>query len=179
MAYKLISSGDIPVQVADFKQAINFNLSGKDESINLFLKAATAEAELFTGRGFRNSVWELQLTEFPESVIIEKSPVTGVSSVIYFNELDEETAMVEGTDYIVDTVSNPAVVRFEIRPAVYAYRSDAIKITFATGYPDGLPEDVTAAIFMAAGSYLLNPADSVRQFPTASRNLLRNHRLFL
>jgi len=179
MSYKLISSGtELPVSVTGFKNAINFNVDGKDDTINLFLKAAVNEAELFTGRQFYTSVWELQLTDFETVVKIGKSPVTGINSVVYFDADNQQVEMVSGTDYYTDVVSEPAEVHFLNKPSVYAYRADAVKINFTVGHASGLPEDIRAAIYMAAGAYFINPTDAVRQFPTASRNLLRNYRLY-
>jgi uncharacterized phiE125 gp8 family phage protein len=179
MSYKLISSGnELPVSVSGFKNAINFNADGKDDTIELFLKAAINEAELFTGRQFKTQTWELQLTDFSETVLIGKSPVTGINSVVYFNNDNDEVQMTSGTDYYIDTVSEPAEVHFLNTPSVYAYRPDAVKITFTVGHVNGLHEDVTAAVYMAAGAFFVNPTDSVRQFPTASKNLLRNYRLY-
>lgn len=179
MSYKLISSGnELPVSVSGFKNAINFNADGKDDTIELFLKAAINEAELFTGRQFYTSEWELQLPGFETVVKIEKGPVTGINSVKYFNADNEEVTMASGTDYYFDVVSEPAEVHFINKPSVYSYRRDAVHIRFAVGYAGGLPEDVTAAVYMAAGAFFVNPTDSVRQFPTASKNLLRNYRLY-
>lgn len=179
MNYKLISadSGAV-VSATGFKQAINFNVSGKDETIELMLNAAVSEAELFTGRSFRDSDWEGQLADFETEVTLGKAPVTGVSRVSYYNALNEEVVLAEGTDYTVDVVAEPAVVKFINTYAVYPYRRDAVKIRFQTAYVNGLPEDVRAAIYLAAGSYFTNPTDQVRQFPTASRGLLRNYRMF-
>lgn len=179
MGYKLISAGEeLPVSVSGFKNAINFNVDGKDDTIELFLKAAVNEAELFTGRQFKITTWELQLSDFADIVEIHKSPITGIDSVVYFNSDNEIVTMSSGTDYYTDIVSEPAKVYFRNKPTVYLYRADAVKITFKTGYINRLPSDITAAIYMAAGSYFTNPTDAVRQFPTASRNLLRNYRLF-
>lgn len=182
MSYKLISAdsfADITeISASGFKQAINFNVTGKDETIDLFLKAAILDAEHESGLSLYNATWEMQIEDFEDIIEIQKAPVTGIDSVSYFDSSNTEITMTLNTDYTVDADSVPTRVYFINKPSVYPYRLDAVKIRFKTGWADGLPEDIIAAIYMAAGDYLINPHDAVRQFPTISKNLLKNHRLF-
>lgn len=179
MSYKLISaSSDLPVSSTGFTQAINFYVSGKDETIDLMLKAAIIDAQDYSGLSLYDSEWEMQLENFKEIIQIEKYPVTGIDSVKYFDSSNNEITMVEGTDFNTDIVSEPARIKFINTPDVYSHRLDAVRIRFRTGYANGIPEDLKAAIYMAAGAYMINPTDAVRQFPTASKNLLRNHRKY-
>jgi hypothetical protein len=182
MSYKLISAGSFDdlteISACGFKEAINFNVSGKDDTIDLYLKAAILDAEHESGISIYNSVWEMQIEDFKSVVEIAKTPVTGIDSVSYFDISNSEVEMSLNTDYTVDVVSKPARIYFKNTPAVYPYRMDAVKIKFRTGWSDGIPEDIISSIYMAAGDYLINPHDAVRQFPTISKNLLRNHRMF-
>jgi uncharacterized phiE125 gp8 family phage protein len=182
MGYKLISAASFTdlteISASGFKQAINFNVTGKDETIDLFLKAAVLDAEHESGLSLYDSVWEMQLEDFEDIVKIKKAPVTGIDSVSYFDSSNTEVTMTLNTDYTVDVESEPAQVYFINKPSVYPYRLDAVRIRFRAGWADGLPEDIISAIYMAAGDYLINPHDAVRQFPTISKNLLRHRRVF-
>lgn len=182
--YKLISeSSDLPVALADFKEHVNFSGTSKDDNFTLLLRAAAREAESFTGRQLMPATYELQLPDFPESgfVTIGKAPVTGISSVKYFNASNEETELVSGTDYYTDVVAEPAEVHFYNTYPVYDKRAGNIIIEFDCGYADAeaLPYDIRAAVMLAAADLYVNPSDAVRNISTKSKALLRNYRLFM
>ena len=179
---KLISDSNFnsPVDITGFKNHIGFSIddTSRDSELSLLLDAATDEAQSFTGLQILPAIYELQLKNFTKAVEIGIYPVTGVNQVSYFDSSNEEQILVSGTDYYVDVVSSPAEVHFINTFTPHEYRNDAVVINFGAGYANAekVPPLIKAAILLAAAAMYVNPADSVRALPTASRSLLRQYR---
>jgi len=176
----ITASNELPVSLCGFKNHINFSGTSKDESLELMLRAAVDEAQVYTGLQIMPAIYETRLPAFESKVKLYPAPVTGVNSVVYFNAANEAVAMASGTDFYIDIDAKPAEVNFLNIPEVYPYRSDAVKINYGTGYASAelVPYAIKAAILLAAGGMYVNPTDAVRALPTASKSLLRNYRMF-
>ncbi|MDH5524526.1 MAG: hypothetical protein OEY01_11120 [Desulfobulbaceae bacterium] len=179
---KLISATrtESPVDLTGFKNHIGFSIADatRDESFTLLLDAATDEAQSYSGLQLLPAIFELQLNEYKQVVLFDIHPVTGINQVKYFDASNEEQILVSGTDYYFNVDANPAELHFINELNIYPYRTDAIVVNFGAGYASAakVPPLVKAAILLAAANMYVNPADSVRVLPTASRNLLRNYR---
>lgn len=181
MSYKVITPASVqPVQLEELKEHLGIYHSEKDYNLTLLLKSAVKVAETFTGRVFRcgGEVQELHLCEFAQLAVVETAPVTGIESVKYFDLGNNEQTLATGL-YHAGINAVPAVVVFGNTPATYP-RPDAVKIQFTAGYPypDAVPEDVRAAILLIAQYLYENPGDSVRQLPTTSEWILKNHKIY-
>ena len=180
--YKVITAATtLPVSVDEVKAHMGIYHNEKDANILVLLRAAIAKAESFTGRTFRpgGEIVEMLMDAFWSPVEIERAPVTGITSVKYFDGANQEQTLATG-NYDADISSAPAVITFMNAPAVYGiYRHDAVKVRFVAGYANAaaVPDDVKAAILLATQFLYDNPGDAVHQLPTTSEYLLRDYRL--
>lgn len=181
-SYKLISATntECPVDLTGFKNHIGFSVedTSRDAHFTALLQGITDASQRHTGRQFLPAEYELQLPAFPDSgeVEITRLPVTGVSSVNYFNAGNEETALASGTDYYTNLVSNPAKVVFINTPATYANRANAVNIRFTAGYAT-VPPAIKLAIKMAAANAYINPGDRTDTLNTVSKSMLRPYKV--
>ena len=184
MSIKLISSTNTesPVDLTGFKNHIGFSVAdtSRDSQFTVLLQAATDAAQLFTGRQFLPAVYEQRFPDFADKITLDKSPVTGINTVNYFNASNEAVTLTSGTDYFVDIAAEPAEIHFKNTYEVYPYRPDAVVVNFGTGYEtsDKVPFSIRAAIMLEAADLYTNPANGVRNMPTAAKNLLRNYRIY-
>lgn len=180
---KLISADENhPVDLTGFKNHIGFTVAdtGRDTQFALLIGAAAADAEHYSGLRFMPAIYEERFAAFETPIYLDKNPITGINSVKYFNATNEEITMVSGTDYYFDIEAKPAELHFINTPGTYNKRADAVVINYGAGYTTAadVPDDIKAAILLAAANLYFNPGDAVRNLPTASKSLLRNYRTY-
>lgn len=180
MILKLIESPiEMPVSLTELKDHIGITHNAKDANLTILLAAAVDDAERFTSRQLMPATYEMILPAFSKRIVIGKSPVSEIVSVSYFDQ-NNVTRTIDSTGFYKSLFSEPAYIELETIPAVYS-RPDAVTIRFTAGYESAqkVPAAIKAAILLTAAGFYENPADSVRQLPTAAGNLLRQYRLHL
>jgi uncharacterized phiE125 gp8 family phage protein len=89
-------------------------LLGADTSHDAWIAARLphirAVAEAATRRVFGEQKWRVSMDSFPREIMLGPTPVRSVLAVEYVNTAGTTVALVEGTDYQVDTESAPARV---------------------------------------------------------------------
>jgi uncharacterized phiE125 gp8 family phage protein len=196
MALKLITAPAVnPISLVEAKAHLRVDHSQEDTLIELFVKAATQNAEAFLGRALVTQTWELVLDSFPtEEVKIPLPPLQSVVSIKYDDSAGDEQTL--ATDqYVVDTASEPGWVV----PLTAGWPStidaiNAVRIQFVAGYPptSDSPPDLTAnilfsikaAILLNLGSLYANRetvviGQTTAHLPWGAEQLLRPHRVLL
>jgi uncharacterized phiE125 gp8 family phage protein len=180
---KLISakSTESPVTLTEFKNHIGFPAAdvSRDAGFTLILEAATDDAQKYTGRQFMLSDYQLIESGFKYKFKIPLNPVSEVANIMYFDETNQEQTL-DSSKYMVNLFTEPVEIEIINAPSVYTERVDVVKVNFKAGYAAAanVPAAIKAAILLSAADLYVNPSDAVRTMPTASRNLLRNYRLF-
>lgn len=172
-------AASLAVSVAEFKSHISYSGTDKDTMFELYLKSAISEAELFAGMNFVSAVLQLSINQFFSSLLIKRRPFLDLSEVKYY-DVDNQLQSFDVSNFWTETDEygyTSLILKDNVTaPQVYN-RPGAVLIKFTAGMTT-VKEDIKAAILLAATAFYLNPSDSVRVLPTASKNLLRNYRSF-
>lgn len=194
MALKLISAADnYPVTLAEAKEHCRVNFDDDDAKITIYLAAATAHAEAFTGRALVDQTWELTFDAFPTNELqIPMPPLIEVISVIYDDAAGDAQTLADSA-YFVDDQSEPAwlVPPDETWPTPFE-GINAVRIRYRAGYVDNdasppsgtVPYDIKAAILLYVGTLYANRehvviGQTATTMPWACEQLLRPHRVHL
>ncbi len=100
-----------PVTLAEFKAAIRKTTTDEDGYLGPLLKAARRAAERWMANAIINTVYDYAQDRFPTSedadpdlIEIPIGPFVSLASVKWYDTADVEGALVEGTDFWVDTL---------------------------------------------------------------------------
>lgn len=176
---KLIErSGVLPVVLAEVKNHLGIYHTEKDDYLDILIDAATNIAEKFTGQIFRGATTFEQSVDSFGSVELDYSPTLEIVSVKYSDSSNTEQTLSTDLYQFID-YSTPQFVKFDTGlPSLYN-RDDAVRITYKAGYsnPYDVSADVKSAILLIVQNLYDNPGDSIRQMPTTSEYILRNHKV--
>lgn len=140
-----VAPAQLAVSLPEAKVQLREDGTAQDELIETFIGAAVDRLERATDRQLVTATWKLLVDRFPrgrEAMRLEKCPIQSVTSLKYFDLAGMQQTLVEGTDYEVDTDSEPG----RIVPAVDATWPstrripNAVEAVFDAGYGD--PKDV-------------------------------------
>lgn len=146
-----------PVTLAEAKLALRIDDSRFDTLLPGYITAARERAEHETGRVFMPQTWQLLLEDWPDELLLTRSPVAAVSLVEYHNGTAWTT--VNGSLYVVLAQRYGA----EVRPAygtswptlgsIEGYR---VRVTHTAGYANAgaVPEQVKTFIKAWVGCLL-------------------------
>lgn len=179
--YKLITApASEPVSADELKSQLRITSTDQDTMLAHLIKAARQWAEDFLAYQIMSATWELYLDEFPasgECIYIQKSPVSSITFLKYYNTSGVLTTLTENTDFAKDEVSFPCRL-FECYgkewPATRGIKN-AVVVKFAAGYssltdqPNA--EIIKQAILMKAASLYENPTDEVSGTQVSKFNL--------
>lgn len=154
-----------PVSLADAKLfcKLDSDLTADDTLLDMLIGAARTYAEAFTGRSFISQGWRLVLDSFPgyglngvawgrtyglprQAVLLERSPVTAVTSITYL-AMDGTTQTMPSTDYVLDAsgpVPRITPVFGKIWP-IPMPQIGSVQVNYTAGYGP-TPSDVPAGI---------------------------------
>lgn len=193
MALKLVTAPDhYPVSLAEMQDQCNAHESDFEDMLDLCRKAATDEAEKFTGRALIEQTWDLFLDAFPQDIIaIPKPPLIEVMGVFYRDSAGDEQELAVSA-YVVDDASEPARITLaggSSWPVAQA-RTNAVRVRFTAGYasydspPDtnDVPPAIKAAIRMIGATLFANReiiviGQTATLLPWAAEQLLRRYRV--
>lgn len=195
MAAKLITAPvSFPVTLDEVKAHCRVDFDDDDAILEIYRKAATEDAERFTGRAFLDQTWDLYLDEFPadgDPIKIPRPPLIEVVGM-FLRDADGAETEVEAATYLVDVVNEPARIALPSGGSwpTAATIQNAVRIRFRCGYVDEdtspvtgeVPFPIKAAILLAVGDLYSNRENvivgqSVAQLPRASEHLLRRYRV--
>lgn len=158
MALKLITPP--AVEPVSLEEAMNYCRIDSDADVitlDGMITVARLEAEKVTRRQLITATWELRLDRFPQIMYLPVPPLQSVTSLKYLDTAGVEQTLVENTDYLVDTYSEPGRITpayGEEWPAIYPVMS-AVRVRFVAGYGDAdtdVPQAIRNWIMVMMGS---------------------------
>lgn len=136
-----------PIAVDELtKRHLRLDDTVDDDLVAMYITAARKYCESFSGRVFITQTWDLYLDSFPDTDYIELPfpPLQSVTSVQYKPSTSSTLTTWASTNYIVDIVSQPGLIRLAYGiswPSTYD-EPQAVQIRFICGY--GLSSSVPA-----------------------------------
>lgn len=156
MKTERVNLGVSPVSLIEAKEHLRLTGDDFDNSLTLYIEAATSAAENFTGLVLWQSEYKIT-TGWSSKIHTGIMPIRSVE--VKINDI-----VISGVDFIDSTVLLPG-----------ENQADTVEITICAGF-DVFPADIKAAILLMVGKLFENPSDSVETLPKASTNLLRAYR---
>jgi uncharacterized phiE125 gp8 family phage protein len=139
MALKLITPPVTePIGISDAMNYCRIDTDADVITIQTMITAARQEAEKITRRQLITATWELRLDRFPETIYLPMAPLQSVASLKYLDSAGDEQTLVENTDFIVDTYSEPARITPAYGmtwPPIYPI-FNAVRVQYIAGYGD-------------------------------------------
>jgi uncharacterized phiE125 gp8 family phage protein len=184
----------LAVSLEEAKLHLRVDHADDDALIELFLKAAIANAESFLGRRLIDQTLDAFLDAFPRGGIeVPYPPLIELQGLFYRDSAGNEQEA-DAATYIVDASSSPARVSMPVGqmwPTTQA-RQNAVRIRYRAGYLDqgvsppvaNVEPDIKVAILMNLGT-LYNSRESIvvgstpTKMPWGAEELLRRHRVEL
>lgn len=180
-----------PVTLAEAKAQLRVVTSHEDVDIARMIVAAREAAEQYTRRAFVAQVWEAGYERFPDCGVFElaKPSLISVVSVSYTDDDDVEQTLVAGTDYTVDTYSEPGRVirRTGVTWPTITEAGIRVRVRFMAGFPQGegspgddtenVPEPIRHAILLHVAEMFEN-RDTAAAMPDACESLLHPYRVY-
>jgi uncharacterized phiE125 gp8 family phage protein len=197
-----------PVVIDDLKTHLRLNLNSNGQAddedyVTALITAARTQAETFTRRALITQTWDHYSDTFPTSGFLPtagtaiysniknffRMPMPRLQSVTYIKYTDVNGVLqtMPSTDYVVDSVSEPA----RIYPAYGKYWPatqfipNAVQIRFVAGYGAraAVPMTIRQAIMVMVADMYENResfqvgSGSAIKLPSAAESLLWNHRV--
>lgn len=132
----------------------------EDTLIEGLITAARQMCESITNRAFVTQTWTLYLEDWPEDdwLKLPKGNLQSVESVKYTDSAGTVQTLVEDTDYLVDTYSEPGRIVLaygESWPTESLYPANPIAIEFTCGYGDAddVPKAIKQALLLLVGHW--------------------------
>ena len=169
MGYKLIQApADEPVSITEAKAHLRVRdgETSQDALIEMMIAAARQYAEIYTHRAFVTQQWRMTLDAFPNCpLLLQKSPIQSVDSIIYTDMAGSTQTIVQGTDYVTDLDSEPGRITppFGRVWPIPLPQIAAVRVTFTAGYgePDAVPDGIKTWIKLRVGSLFENREDFI------------------
>lgn len=167
--YKLITAPTVePISVTELKSQLRITGTSQDTMLGVLAKAARQHVEDYLRYSLMTATWELYLDSFPKSgdcIWIQKSPVTEITFLKYYNTEGTLTELSLNTDYIPDFNSKPCRIYEAYSKQWPAARviPNAVIVKFKAGYETAaaVPDLIRQAILMVATTMYENPSDEV------------------
>lgn len=147
------------ITLAEAKAHLRVDISDDDLLISALVIAARQDAEHQMGRTLVETIWELQLDEFPASqcIRLHKPPVQSVTHVKYYDSANTLQTL-DAAAYLLDGVSEPArlvLASGQSWPATSS-RPGAVQIRYVAGLAKAdrakVPEVIKAWIKLRLGT---------------------------
>lgn len=181
MIRRRISTGAVPVSLADAKAHLRVTDSAEDALITAMVAAACGLVAETAGRVLSAETWEICDTGYSGWVEVPVSPVTALSAVSYLDGTGAEVAATVG-DFTL-TVSDDRVFvgprPGKAWPTPGVVRPDAVRVRVTAGYTT-LPPELKQAILLAVGHNYRNReavGEAMAELPLAFASLVNVHRL--
>lgn len=183
-----------PITKEQAKQNLRLDELDEDDALlDLFISAATDFIEVYTQRRLVTQTWDFYLDDFPGAhcefrngaILLPYPPLQSVSYVKYYDSQGVLTTLANGTDYVLDSISEPAQLvpaPTKIWPSVETDRINSVEIRFVCGYASvsAIPASIRQALlFLIAHFYenrnAANPVE-LKEIPFGLRALLYPYR---
>lgn len=189
------TASQVLVDACEFGTSVLVNASTRadDDLLTELIQTARESVEGYTSRALITQTWDYFLYDFPQSdrILLPLGNVQSVTSMSWKDTDGDETVLVAGTDYLVETNGDQCgkiVLPYaKTWPSNSLYPSKPIKIRFVCGWTtaDEVPSRLKAAMLIAIGdlwenreaqTFGLNVSDY--RINKTAENLLRTKRLW-
>lgn len=196
MSLRLVTPpSDYPVSLAEAKAHLNVTDDYWNSSLEIYRKAATEDAENFTGLAIMEQTWDYFLDEFPVGVItLPKPPLIEVVGVFSVDSAQAEQQF-SSASYRVDFAGDkPSRISYgyagswptpiEVINAVRVrFRSGFVVDPEASPLVTNVPFAIRAAILLTIGTLFAHKetvvvGQTATMMPWAAEQLLRPYRVY-
>jgi len=193
MGLSLISKPSFnPISLDEVKDRLRITNSQEDDQILSMITSATQWAEHDLNWRICTQTWDYYLDGWPTEyskglnyIRMPYPPLQSVTHIKYYNESNVLTALVEDTDYRIDSVSYPARIEGITSWPTYYDRFNPIVIRFICGFSstDLIPEDIKDAIYLRVADLYEYRQDSlvgvqVTKNTESAYSILMRYRLY-
>lgn len=143
-----------------------------DAELLRLINVVSAQFEQHTGIALMNQAMVLTLDGFTaRDIDLQVYPVSGITSIVYDNEVNAPTTM-PSADYYAQLGGMTPFVRAvnTYWPTTYANKPGSVRITMQAGYasPDAVPANLKQALLVQLFDMWNNPGDQVSGVTVAS-----------
>lgn len=172
----------LPISVSDAKLHCGVTNSTQDNLIEDLIWGAVKQYEKRANECLSAQTWKAFLTKGYEYIELWKYPVTGISSIRYYDS-DNAQQTLSTDDYFSNVVTGstgydprPAVITVTTIPSSYV-RDDAFIVTFTAGYST-IDYDVKQALLSWVYRKYNNPNDAVTERISFFDNVTADNRSY-
>ena len=155
-----------PVSLAELKSSLRIDHSNDDTELLSLIEVGRRAVERDTGRSLITQTWERKRDFWPGFAIeLLHPPVQSVTSITYV-DTGGTTQTWRSSNYVVDTASQPGLVRLAYSKTWPSIRGDkrGIICTYVAGYGDAatnIPYDLRQAVMLRARSVYDGESDEL------------------
>ena len=176
------------ISLAEVKSHLKISASTEDTYLTNLISVATEMVQNYTGQILITSTLDLYLPYFLNRMDINRTPVSRITHVKYF-DTDEVEQTISSSNYSEciskDDSADQSPLGASILPASgFSYpdtypRMDAVQIRFEAGYEDSdsVPMAIKQAMLLIIGQLFLNRSDMVYKLPVLSEYLLNPYKI--
>lgn len=183
MSFQLITPGaGEAITLQEAKDHLRVTNTVENTLITSLIVNAREIAEFHMRKAVISSTWDLRLDILSEIIHINKTPVTSVTDVFYFDTDDVEQTL-DAADFRIDLNTKPARIEI-ITPPTVKIRIDAVRIRFVAGFADAaaVPQDIKQAMLNIIADFYENRQNisGVQLFniPYDSQQIFDNNKIF-
>jgi len=153
-----------PISLSEAKAHLRVDIATDDTLISSLITAARQYAETHCGRSFAEHTYRADIPNFNDAITLPGRPIQSISSIKYYNT-DSPEALTTVAANVYQLYGACIVRRYGmVWPTSWAYRPDAVQITFVAAYDSpaspttvaGVPKAVTQALLLIIGDLYEN-----------------------
>jgi len=181
--WKLVTApAEEPLTTAEAKTHLKVSGTDEDTLIGNLIVAARQHAERYLRRALVSQTWDYYVDDFTDPILLQKSPVTEVSSIKYY-DTDNVLQTLSDSYYEVDLVSEPCRINEAYGytyPDVYYDKPNAVQIRVVCGYTDSdaVPDLIKQGMYLFLTHLYEHRGDESIRPPRAIYDLWDNYRVF-
>ena len=157
---RTVAPTDTPVDVSILKEHLRISSADQATVLPIYVDAATAWVETYTGRALMRATYRLTLPGFYDRMWLPyAAPLGGVTGITYYDTANALQTLASSI-YTVPSDEEPACVRLaygQVWPSVYD-RADAVALTYTVGATAAasVPAPLRQAVLLLAGHFYEN-----------------------
>lgn len=176
------TSNIVTTSEAKYHLKVDYGDATDNTYIDTLCEAAQRTVEAYTNRCFSDTTFYFYLSRFPVGgIVLPFSPVKSITAITYYDE-DNSLQTLSSDDYFYNIYDEPCVIGYVggSYPAVYEYRTDAIRVEFVCGYtsPDEIPPACEHAVKVLLTDMYENRTDVPRERFTIWKQLAYPSKVF-
>lgn len=150
-----------PISVEEAKAHLRVDGTGEDDLITIYVAAATAYLDGYSGvlgRALVTQTWRQDYDCFTDKLRLPLPPVASVTSVTYYDTLNASTTLATSVYALQIDAAGPhiALKPGQVFPGSYT-RTDAVSVTYVTGTAAAdVPAPIRAALLLMVGDLYAN-----------------------